>query len=87
MHAVTSTEKRAPLHPDQVELGTYLADELYGGLYCVVDLRRVLRKGQRVRVAMLEHAVTEEIEPWEFGRLARMRLVNHRRSRDDEPAP
>lgn len=65
--------------PEDVRIGAYLADSLNYGLYCVLDTRQIIRDGRRVRMAMLENAITEDIEGWEFGKLAALRVVPYRR--------
>lgn len=76
--ATTSTPIRRPLPlvcAEDVRIGTYLADVVHKRLLYIVDLRLMLRAFKSFRVAMLEDAVTEEIEPWEIGQLATLRLV------------
>lgn len=72
------------IDPADISIGRYLADATLKRLYCVVDLRYVKRDGKRVRLAMLEDAVTEEIMPWEFGRLAAFRRVEYVRPAEGE---
>lgn len=71
---------RLPLvRQEDIHIGVYLADVVNNELYCVMDLRRATRNSRMTRMAMLENVVTEEIEPWEFGRLAGLRLVPYER--------
>lgn len=76
--ATTSTPIRRPLplvRAEDVRIGTYMADVVHGRLLYIVDLRLMPPYGPPPRMAMLEDAMTEEIEPWEIGQLATLRLV------------
>lgn len=76
MSAPISPPVSAPLvRAEDVRIGVYLADVSGRQLYCVMDLRTAERHGRRTRLAMLENAITEEVEVWEFGRLAGLRVV------------
>ena len=75
MEATASSTALPVVDPETVEIGMYLADVLHGQLYQVLDRRRMIRDSRRIRVAMLENVVTEEIEQWEFSRLAGLRVV------------
>lgn len=72
------------ISPSDISVGRYLADSTLKRLYCVIDLRYVERDGRRVSLAMLEDAVTEEILPWEFGRIAAFRRVEHVRPPENQ---
>lgn len=68
------------VRPEDIKIGAYLADIVNNELYCVLDLRRANRNGRSTRLAMLENALTDEIEAWEFGRIAGLRLVPYERT-------
>jgi hypothetical protein len=78
--SVTSTRSRPPLvEVDDVHVGVYLADYVRRKLYLIVDVRTAeRRRGRKIRIAMLEDVVTYQIEPWEYGSLAGLRVVEPR---------
>lgn len=70
-----ATAPRPLVHVEDVQIGAYLADEDGKQLYTVVDVRTIEREGHRVRVAMLENAATDTIDPWDFADLSGLRVV------------